>query len=112
LAPLATPAVKHRAFELPLDKPVYQLSGGQKQLLAILMLLQKPTELLLLDEPTAALDPQRSTQLMQFLKTVAHERDIPVVMISHDQEITSDADAIYELRIESDNVRRLNLVVA
>ncbi len=59
--------IKHKELvqrcNIPFDKPVGQLSGGQRQLLAIIMALQKPTRLLLLDEPTAALDP-RNTMLV------------------------------------------------
>ena len=45
---------------IDMHKPAHLLSGGQRQFLAILMALQKPTKLLFLDEPTATLDKKNA----------------------------------------------------
>lgn len=71
-----------------LKKNVHHLSGGQKQILAIIMALQKPTQILLLDEPTAALDEKNSHIVIQFLSTLAKELDLIVIIITHDKELT------------------------
>ncbi len=71
-----------------LKKNVYLLSGGQKQILAIIMALQKPTQILLLDEPTAALDEKNSHMVIQFLNTLAQELDLIIIIITHDKELT------------------------
>ena len=49
-----------------LDKKMGDLSGGQRQLIAFAMATQTIPKVLLLDEPTAALDPQASTQLLSY----------------------------------------------
>lgn len=75
------------ACGINLDQQVASLSGGQKQILAIIMALQKPTYLLLLDEPTAALDTNNALKVMEFLQKIALERNLVVIIISHDTEL-------------------------
>lgn len=72
-----------------LEKNVQQLSGGQKQILAIIMALQKPTQILLLDEPTAALDEKNTHMVIQFLINLAKTLDLIVIIITHDKELTT-----------------------
>lgn len=61
-----------------------KLSGGQRQTLSFLMaIIQKP-ELLLLDEHTAALDPQTSKDLMELTNKVILEKELTCMMITHD----------------------------
>lgn len=76
-----------KSFSIPLDKPVHFLSGGQRQMLAMLMVTQKPLDILLLDEPTAALDTKNSDYVMQGIENIAREKNILVLCISHDQDI-------------------------
>lgn len=81
-----TPSILHD-FNIDPSQTVQRLSGGQKQILAIIMTLQKPTQVLLLDEPTAALDDKNSHMVMQFLDTLSKELDLIVVIITHDKEL-------------------------
>jgi len=61
-----------------------KLSGGQRQTLSFLMaIIQKP-ELLLLDEHTAALDPQTSKDLMALTSKIILEKELTCMMITHD----------------------------
>lgn len=76
-----------KQFGINMQVPVYRLSGGQRQMLAILMALQKPTSVLLLDEPTAALDEKNTGMVMQFLQELVAIKDITVLIISHDKEV-------------------------
>ncbi len=76
-----------KSFSIPLDKPVHLLSGGQRQMLAMLMVTQKPLDILLLDEPTAALDSKNSDYVMKGIENIAREKNILVLCISHDQDI-------------------------
>lgn len=77
-------------FGIPKNKPVHLLSGGQRQILAILMALQKPTKVLLLDEPTAALDDQNAKMIMEFLQALVQENRLTVLIISHDLELVRE----------------------
>lgn len=74
-------------FGIDLITEVYKLSGGQKQILAIMMALQKPTQILLLDEPTAALDDKNTNVVMKFLTKLAQEKNIIIIIITHDKEL-------------------------
>ena len=74
-------------FNIDLQKPAYLLSGGQQQILAIIMALQKPTNILLLDEPTAALDEKNAHMVMAFLQELAHSQNLTILIITHDKEL-------------------------
>lgn len=76
-----------KKFNIDVDKPVRLLSGGQRQILAILMALQKTTNVLLLDEPTAALDNKNSEMVMLFLSNLVKTIDLTVLIICHDKEL-------------------------
>lgn len=75
---------------LPIDicsTPAHVLSGGQRQLLAILMALQKPTRILLLDEPTATLDKKNAQMIIECLQQLAAELKVTMLIICHDREL-------------------------
>ena len=65
-----------------LDTPLGALSGGQRQMIAFIMAILTPPKLLLLDEPTAALDPNSATQLLSFAKTYAETHRVPTLQIT------------------------------
>ena len=81
-----------RAFELlervgildQLDKRADQLSGGQRQRVGIARALLQDPQLLLVDEPTASLDPKTSRQVMRLLMELATENDLTVIVNIHD----------------------------
>lgn len=89
--PLLTSLPHERMLEIAtsigidVQVPVYNLSGGQRQLLAILMALQKPTKLLLLDEPTATLDKNNASFIMDMLAKLAAQVQVTMLIICHDQ---------------------------
>jgi putative ABC transport system ATP-binding protein len=74
-------------LEKLLDVSMSALSGGQRQIIAFVMSILKPPKLLLLDEPTAALDPTSATQLLSFTKQYAKTHKVPILLITHDPMI-------------------------
>jgi ABC-2 type transport system ATP-binding protein len=70
-------------LSIPLDQKVGTLSGGQRAQVALAVALGKRPELLLLDEPLAALDPLARREFMQTLMRTAAEGDLTIVLSSH-----------------------------
>jgi len=66
------------------EREVGSLSGGQKQLVWIAMVLAQETDVLLLDEPTTFLDLHHQLEVMGIVETLRDESDITVVLVLHD----------------------------
>ena len=79
------PAVEARLLRLniPLDRRVDSLSGGQRSQVALALALGKRPELLLLDEPVARLDPLARREFMQGLTEAVAENGMSVLLSSH-----------------------------
>lgn len=110
---LASAKVKHKPFSLALTKKnrlaladdlkmldlglenrlttnVGLLSGGQRQALTLLMATSAKPELLLLDEHTAALDPQTAIKIMQKTDDIVREKHLTTLMITHNVQNALD----------------------
>lgn len=72
----------------------YELSGGQQQRVAIARALIHKPALLLADEPTGNLDRQRSSDILDLLAELHHERKQTIVMVTHDMFAAGYADRI------------------
>ncbi len=66
------------------DKRADALSGGQRQRVGIARALAQEPEILLVDEPTASLDPKTSRQIMRLLREVCAERGLAAIVNIHD----------------------------
>ena len=74
-----------------------QLSGGEKQRVAIGRALIKNPQFCFADEPTSALDWAHGEQVIELLRTAAHERGATILVVSHDHRIVPFADTIFNL---------------
>ena len=81
-----------------LAKLPHDLSGGQKQRVAIARALAAEPQLLLADEPTAALDSRTGREVVELLQGLAREQGCAVLMVTHDPRILDVADRL--LRME------------
>jgi ABC-2 type transport system ATP-binding protein len=72
-----------RSLNIPLDRAVGKLSGGQRAQVALALTLAKRPRLLLLDEPVAALDPLARRNFLAMLAAAVTEGDLTVVLSSH-----------------------------
>lgn len=68
------------------EKSPFELSGGQKRRVAIAGILAMEPKILILDEPTAGLDPRGRDHILNQLKQIHKERNISIVLVSHSME--------------------------
>lgn len=73
-------------IEALLDRRVPQLSGGERQRVALARALMSAPEILLLDEPLAAVDVERRRRILPYLERVRDQLRVPIVYVTHDPQ--------------------------
>lgn len=91
------------------DHAPHQLSGGQKQRVAIAGIIAMQPRCIVMDEPTAMLDPKGRREVMKTIKALNKEKGITVILITHYMDEAAQADRVVvmdEGRIIMDDVPR------
>lgn len=89
---LASVGMEHRANKRP-----GQLSGGERQRIGIARALVTEPAVLLVDEPTAALDRTRSHEVVRLLAEETHRAKVATVMVTHDHDVLVHCDRVLEM---------------
>lgn len=90
----ALSAVKLEEYQ---RRPIYALSGGQKQRVAIAGAIARKAQVLLLDEPTALLDRESQTELVEAVRNLVKERSLTALWVTHRLEELDYADGAFLL---------------
>lgn len=80
------------------DSKIGRLSGGQQQRVAIVRALCCDHDVIVADEPTGNLDSETSMEIVKMFKKIAHEENKCIIMVTHEQEVAKESDAVYELK--------------
>ena len=75
-----------------------QLSGGEKQRVAIVRGLINKPQLLLCDEPTGNLDSKTGEEIISLIKKINSDNQMAVVLVTHNLELAKTADRVYHLK--------------
>lgn len=83
-------------LSIPLNKKVYELSGGEKQRIALARVLLKPSKLILADEPTGSLDSENRNNILDILFQ-EHQLGKTLIIVTHDRYILNRCNRHIEL---------------
>ena len=102
---VASPAIRHRVNTALKQVGMYEyrehaphlLSGGQKQRVAIAGVIAMEPKCIVLDEPTAMLDPRGRREVMETIRNLNQQKDITVVLITHHMDEAAQAQRVVVL---------------
>lgn len=79
------------------DRDMQALSGGQRQRVGIARALMGSPELVLADEPTAALDADRSREIVALLRQLVEQHGVACGFVTHDRSLINDNDKVFDM---------------
>ena len=79
------------------NRRVLKISGGQQQRVAIARAIAYEPSIVIADEPTGNLDPENQDAIMEIFKSIAHNDDKCVIIVTHSQDVAKQADEVFEL---------------
>lgn len=98
-APIVIEIARRLEFEDLLERRIRNLSGGERSRVALARAIVSAPELLLLDEPFAALDGRRRRAFVSMLRELSREQSLPMVVVTHQVEEAAElADHVVALR--------------
>ena len=74
------------------------LSGGEQQRVAIARTLAQGCKIILADEPTGNLDSTNTRNIVDILKSLAHDDGCTVIIVTHDPAVAEQADAVLQMK--------------
>ena len=74
------------------------LSGGEQQRVAIARTLAQGCKIILADEPTGNLDSTNTSNIVQILKSLAHDDGCTVIIVTHDHAVAEQADVVLQMK--------------
>jgi len=92
------PLLERLGLSARLTHRAEMLSMGERQRVMIARALSTKPRLLLADEPTGSLDTQRGREVLELLRGLCRERNVTIVLVSHDPVAAHYADRVYALR--------------
>lgn len=84
--------------DVGLDKPIHELSGGEKQRVALIRNLMYPPKVLLMDEVTSSLDQDNREIILSFVDEMNEEEGVTIMWITHNQEEINASDRIIKIK--------------
>lgn len=91
-------ALEEVGLDASANRRPHQLSGGQRQRVNIARALMGSPSVLLVDEPTAALDHDRSESIVRLLRRLTDQKQVATVMVTHDTEFVPLTDTVATMR--------------
>lgn len=79
-------------------RTVLKLSGGQQQRVAVARAISTESDLILADEPTGNLDHDTAIEIIKIFKTLAHENNKCVIVVTHSSDVAAQSDVILNLK--------------
>lgn len=98
---------KHKAYDLlenmgltkeEANRTVLKLSGGQQQRVAVARAISTESDLILADEPTGNLDHDTAIEIIKLFKTLAHENNKCVIVVTHSNDVAAESDVVLKLK--------------